>query len=198
MSQKELPPIVNIVLAASLYAFSCASIGRFEGPIDPDPNVPKSSLLHSGNPESAEEVCGGNLPQLVSTSPSSYICIEAPRIPTSLPIKPQPEIVIPPAPAQEQQPVIITYTVKRRNTFSEIIQKYYGSENVYDEYFREVVFLNADLLARKTPAAKRAIEQLKQHPDWTPKTNKTSWELFMTAARLIHSGDTLILPVNPN
>lgn len=197
MSQKELPPIVNAALAG-LYALSATGTAiLFEGKINPDSNVPRASLLRSGNPESAGEVCGGDLPQLVITSPSSYICIEAPRILAAPPIKPQPEIVTP-APAREQQPILITYTVKKGDTFSEIIEKYFGSENVYGEHFRDTVLLNEESLSVKSKKAKAAIEELSRHPDWTPRTNKTAWGLYMTAAGSIHKGDIITLRINPS
>jgi len=202
MNRKELPPIVNATLAG-LYAFSAAGVAILsEGKINPDSNVPKASLLRSGNLESAGEMCGGDLPQLVSASPSSFICIEPPRILAGAPIKPQPEIVTP-APALEQL-ILTTYTVtvEKGDTFSQIIQRQFGTDEVYGEHFRDTVLQNADWLAKKSPETKKAIEELRQHPDWIPRTSFEAFVQFMRATGRINPGDIItfkefLVPVPP-
>lgn len=156
---------------------------------------PFTTPLQSGTSDAlAADFCRQiGLPHLVRTSPSSFICdsLVAP-----IPLE-QNIAELPPTPPVEFTPrrEIISYTVTVRpgDTFSQIIGQHFGTDEVYGTRFQETVFQNADWLARKTPAAKRAIEELKQHPDWTPTTNLKAWRLFMQATQLIHSEDVVSL-----
>ncbi|MBU1000264.1 hypothetical protein KKE78_02620 [Patescibacteria group bacterium] len=203
MSRKEvLSPRARIALAIFYFA-SAIGGGLYSETTtipNPSPGVPRASLLRSGQPDSVEGVCGGNLPRLVLASKSSFFCSEeAQGLPPYLDITETPlqaEIIplIPPPPTvQRQKLVTATHTVKPGDTFSEIIEKQFGSENAYDNLFAETVRQNTNWLANKSPEAQRAIKALEQYPDWTPKTNKAAWSLFMKAAGLIHPGDTVVL-----
>lgn len=90
-------------------------------------------------------------------------------------------------------PQSITYEVKKGETFSEIIARQFGNDEAYGEHFTESVLVNAGLLSEKGSSARKAITEITNHPDWTPRTSLNTWQLFMDAAENINPGDQIQL-----
>ncbi len=165
---------------------------------------PRTTPLLSGTSDAgALELCQKKgFGSFARTSPSSFICqdhqtqIATPAIPGEQPSIPQATgaEALPQQPAETtkvQQDII--HEVKAGETFSGIIAGQFGSDEVFGEHFTETVLANADLLSQKGSAARKAIIEITDHPDWTPRTSSEAWSLFMQAASGINPQDQIQL-----
>ncbi len=164
---------------------------------------PRTTPLLSGTSDAgAQELCQKlRLGSFARTSPGSFICqdLRVPIAASPIPDRQPPITRITPAEGSQQpaEAVIIqqdiTHEVKEGETFSEIIARQFGNDEAFGEHFTGTVLANVGLLSQKGSAARKAIIEIADHPDWTPRTSSEVWSLFMQAASRINPQDQIQL-----
>lgn len=168
-------------------------------------NLPPRStpLLNGTSDAGALELCQKlGFENFARTSPSSFICQDN-QAPIAASAIPDRQLFIPRttgAEALPQQPAetvivkhSITHEAKEGETFSGIIARQFGDDEAFGEHFAKTVLANIDLLSQKGSPARKAIAEITDHPDWTPRTSSEAWSLFMQATANINPEDQIQL-----
>jgi hypothetical protein len=100
-----------------------------------------------------------------------------------------------PVPVFETAGDAAVYKVQHGDTVTGILAKH--GHDPYGPALTKTIIANQDLLSSKGSAASFAVARVVEHPDWVAKNvNGTEgWRALMDAARMIHPGDELKIPL---